>query len=191
MGTRMILATIIVGACTLLVALAQESKPTPPLSDEEATKLIAGYQKCKKANEKPIQVYRIFSELCRSMTATEQRLFQQDLHGENYITVYVNETGREEFFEKTKPRFSAGSVIVKEKLAKPGENPDLLTVMVKRDRGYDPANGDWQFLTFDGKGAKVTSGGNVKNCQECHERRKDVDFVFRAYLSADVRLQLK
>ena len=64
------------------------------------------------------------------------------------------------------PRFPQGTVIVKQKLAiptakgksaapvkpKPDQQPELLTVMIKREAGYDPANGDWEFMVTDGPG---------------------------------------
>ena len=61
--------------------------------------------------------------------------------------------------------------------------PELLTAMVKRESGYDPEHGDWEFLTLDGRGKTVTSRGKLKNCQSCHDSQENEGFVFRNYLS--------
>jgi hypothetical protein len=86
------------------------------------------------------------------------------------------------------PNFPKGSVIVREKLLQATDQaPELLTVMVKREKGFNPAGGDWEFLVMNGAATKIQSRETVGSCQACHAKQKDQDFIFRAYRSADAR----
>ena len=94
-----------------------------------------------------------------------------------YGVVYANELARAAFTSGAK--FPAGSVIVREKLSKPGDaRPQLLAVMVKRAAGFNPAGGDWEFLTVDGGLTKVTGRQKKGSCLDCHASQRDRDFVF-------------
>jgi len=73
---------------------------------------------------------------------------------------------------------------VKEKLlSKDGGAPELLTAMIKREPGYNPESGDWEFLILDASATYVIGGRGTKaNCQSCHALAKNNDYVFRSYL---------
>ncbi len=55
-------------------------------------------------------------------------------------------------FSRELQRFPKGSVIVKEKMAphSEGSTPLLYTIMIKRERGYNPPFGDWEFEVASG-----------------------------------------
>jgi Cytochrome P460 len=98
-------------------------------------------------------------------------------------------------FSKDVKRFLEGSVIVKEKIGNrsEGRKPLLYTLMKKRERGYNPMVGDWEFLVVAGNGTQLEASGKILNCQACHLGRSDSDFVFRplpvkVILAADSRL---
>jgi hypothetical protein len=61
------------------------------------------------------------------------------------------------------------------------DQPELLTVMIKRDPGFNPEAGDWEFLVYEGNGETITARGVLQNCMECHIRQVQSDFVFRNY----------
>ena len=90
------------------------------------------------------------------------------------------------------PEFPQGSLIVKEKLSsKESQAPELLTAMLKRERGYDPKRGDWEYLMLDGSASKIIERGRLTNCSSCHVAYSSTDFVTRRYLPDDVRQKLK
>lgn len=66
-----------------------------------------------------------------------------------------------------------GTVLVKEKFDNPKGigTPELLTVMVKREKGYNPACYDWEFLVLDGKAERVLERGKLARCQSCHTEK--------------------
>jgi hypothetical protein len=96
---------------------------------------------------------------------------------DTYGVVYANEPARAAFAAGGK--FPPGSVIVREKLSKPGgATPQLLAVMFKRAAGFNPAGGDWEFLTVNGALTKVTGRQKRGSCLDCHASRRERDFVF-------------
>jgi hypothetical protein len=87
------------------------------------------------------------------------------------------------------PRFPRGSVLVKKKYytdgstpPREGDAPSLYTVMIKREPGYNPDCGDWEFAVVAGDGREVQARGRLESCMACHESRAQSDFVFRGYL---------
>jgi hypothetical protein len=113
-------------------------------------------------------------------------------HLNKYISVYVNDTGRAAMMTQLRPRFPAGSMIVKEKLSsEKSTTPELLTAMVKREPGYNPESGDWEFVVLSGKADAITGRGKLTNCQACHLAYQRSDFVTRTYLPHAIREKLK
>jgi hypothetical protein len=94
--------------------------------------------------------------------------------------------------EQRLPRFPQGSIIVKEKLAtQASTSPELLTVMRKREPGYDPNKGDWEYMVFDNSAKVLQASGKLEKCQACHLPLKQTDYISRSYLPADVQEKLK
>jgi hypothetical protein len=90
------------------------------------------------------------------------------------------------------PQFPVGSIIVKEKLTdKESGAPELLTVMIKREEGFNRTSGDWEYMVLDGAGTKIEGRGQLQNCQACHLANQKTDYIFRTYLPADLRKGLK
>jgi hypothetical protein len=114
-------------------------------------------------------------------------------HSNKYVLVYVNDIGRPAMMSDKHPRFPAGSIIVKAKLSDKTSHgtPELLTIMIKRAEGYDPANGNWDYLVAEGDVSRVERPSNVKSCQACHARHKGTDYVSRMYLPESVREKLR
>ena len=158
-------------------------------SQDTGEKLIAGYRQWTRVNPKPALVLARVAQLCAPASAPNPN----GPHGpDKYITVYVNEIGRHAMMEERAPHFPQGSVIVKEKLKTPtSSTPELLTVMVKRERGYNPESGDWEYMIVDGGGLKIQERGKLENCQSCHVMDKNTDYVSRNYLPAEVQKALK
>ncbi len=78
-------------------------------------------------------------------------------------------------------QFPRGSIIVREKLSKAEDSqPELLTVMIKRERGFNRAANDWEFLLVDGAATKVLERQKKGSCLDCHVSQKQRDFVYPA-----------
>jgi len=190
-------------ATVMMIGLAVSYLPLRTVRSEEpasgpdapdAMKAIAGYRDWTKVNPKPDFMQPQTAALCAAVlppTAADVN-GATNPHRRKYITVYVNESGRRAMMEQASPKFPMGSVIVKEKLSEPtSTTPELLTVMIKREKGFNPESGDWEYAVFDGTGTKLESRGKLSNCQGCHVTLPKSDYIFRTYLTDDVRNKLK
>ena len=187
-------------ALALLVNQLAANALVPARADEkshaggEPVKEIAGYKGWTKANAEPVLMAPMVAQLCVFLRAPNGAAIygKHNPHHEKYITVYVNEVGQKAMLSQKKPKFPAGSVIVKEKLsAKDSQSPELLTVMIKQEKGFNPANGDWEYMVVDGTGTKIEGRGRLENCQSCHLANQKTDYVFRSYLSNEAAEGLK
>jgi hypothetical protein len=85
--------------------------------------------------------------------------------------------------DKEHPHFPVGAIIVREKLAAPDDViPELIAVMIKHEKGYNPQGGDWEYLTYKKSGNKEIVKNNMMKCQKCHNVVAQSDFVFSTAL---------
>ena len=147
---------------------------------------FTGYRKWTRVNPEPVLMHSSVNMLCRAPTPDNIAQRNRDPHSNKFIIVYVNEIGRHAMMEEKQPKFAVGSVIIKEKLtSKTSTQPELLTVMLKREAGFNPQSGDWEYLVLDGTATKTEARGRLQNCQSCHLSQSTTDFVYRNYLAAE------
>jgi len=133
-----------------------------------------------QVNNEPYQMPAPVAALCAPAPG-----LQRNPHASAYITVYVNKVGREAMFAKETQRFPEGSIIVKEKYSTPQDRKPLLyTIMRKREVGYNPTVGDWEFSVVGPNGTQVQAIGKLESCQSCHLGKSEADFVFRPYVQS-------
>lgn len=172
------------------VTPVQSHDPDPPVAS--GSELIEGYRQWTRVNPIPAVFPSKIAIQCAMPTAAQLSMEQGNPHRDKFIAVYVNDTGRQPMMQQKFPRFPQGSVIVKEKLAsKDDTQPELLTVMMKRERGFNPENGDWEYMVVDGSGKSVQARGKLEKCQACHTMASDKDYVNRNYLPYEVWKKLK
>lgn len=73
-------------------------------------------------------------------------------------------------------------MIVREKLETEAGSPELLTAMIKRKKGFNPAANDWEFLVLSGDAKQIRKREKTGDCQSCHKSASAKDFVFDSYL---------
>jgi hypothetical protein len=185
-----------VGLCvSAAVLLSQPVNSSVAVSNDTVRSekdVIAGYKHWTQVNKEPQVVPSRIAIQCAAPTVAERSLEDQNPHRDKFVVVYVNDIGRVAMLEKKYPVFPQGSVIVKEKLiTKDSTSPELLTVMRKREPGYDPKNGDWEYMVFDGAAQTVQASGKLEKCQACHEEEKGSDYVSRRYIPYDTLNKMK
>lgn len=177
---------------SLSIYLSTPVKSFPTVGDTSWGDFIAGYKGWTRVNAEPQNIPSRIAIQCSMPTREERSLEEQNPHRDKFVVVYVNSVGRHAMMEEKWPRFPEGSIIVKEKLStKESISPELLTVMKKREPGYDPQKGDWEYFVFDGAGREVKASGKLENCQGCHLDDKDTDYVSRRYIPYDTRQKMK
>ena len=176
----------VAGLATFLLA-GFASKPEDPAAS------IARYRSWTKANPEPANMSFAVVVMCQMPTAKQQMSAHSDSpHKDYYLTVYVNEVAKSGFLSKKNPKLPVGSVIVKEKLlSKDAKDPELLTAMIKREVGYDPEHGDWEYLVLNGSGARVFGRGKISSCQSCHDGQRSEGYFYRNYLPHSIAKDLK
>jgi hypothetical protein len=161
-------------------------------SSSSANDVINGYRQWTRVNPEPVVFHSRLAIQCAAPTRQQIEMEKDDPHMNKFITVYVNELGTKAMMHEKNPRFPQGSVIVKEKLpSKDSTTPELLTVMFKREAGFNPENGDWEYMVSDGAGQEVHARGRLEKCQSCHTMVKDTDYVYRNYLPNEAWQKLK
>jgi len=108
-------------------------------------------------------------------------------HGDHWIDVFVTENGAATI-RSGKGTYRQGTIILKQKFADPeGKKTDLFTGMLKREQGYHPEVGDWEFFVLNSNRTQVTALGRIESCIGCHAGFKIHDFVSRDYLARNRR----
>ncbi len=136
--------------------------------------------------------------LCRAPSAAEEA-FVESVHGDElYLFDWLNpaaQRGAAQFGEANAPLvpperpfeplvdggvvFEVGAAIVKEKLVRTGQGYELaaLGLMVKREPGFDPASGDWEFGYWTPSEGMLSGPAETAACGACHAS-SPTDFVF-------------
>lgn len=89
------------------------------------------------------------------------------------LTTYINEAAYGSASKKS--RMPDGAIIVKENYTA-DRKLSAISVMYKV-KGYNPASGDWFWAQYAPDGS-VKAEGKVGSCINCHEKRKDNDYIF-------------
>ncbi len=131
-----------------------------------------------RITEKPYRVNWVGSALCARPNS-----IPHSPHGEHWIDVFVSPSGTNAMLTG-KGTYPAGTIILKQKYFDArGTNTDFYTGMRKRERGYNPGLGDWEFFTLDSRFYMVTARGKIESCMDCHSKFDTTDFVSRRYLT--------
>jgi Cytochrome P460 len=180
--------TILVGSAVFGGDLTNPKSPPKP----DLVSILQNYKTWPKVNREPFRVNSVINQLCANpgqLLRKKIKDSQDNPHLDAYIDVYVNGKGRTAMLKHGDTTFPLGAVIVKEKRQDlKRSEPDLMTVMVKREKGYNPAVGDWDFAVLDGQAKIVKAEGRLASCIACHTSVSRSDYVYRSYLS-DLKLK--
>ena len=162
------------------------SSATDKAEAEQSKALLAEigkYRKWKLVNPTPVMMNPRAATACAIA-------FPVNPHESAWASVYVNPKGASAMMAESHPAFPEGSIIVKEKFYREdSKDPVVLTVMIKREKGYNPESRDWEYVVLDGPATKIAERGKLSRCNECHEKYEDTDFVTMRYLNPKPYLQ--
>lgn len=145
------------------------------------------YAKFTAVNEKPIQVEMRLLTLC-SVRVGEKEI--KDTFGPHLgggVKYFLNAEAEKAVKADPKAAMPVGAIIVKEKLKLADGKATKLTAygaMVKREKGYDPEHGDWEYVYADLSGATPKiERGKIESCARCHAIAKERDYLYRTNLT--------
>ena len=156
-------------------SLLSAAEPLVVTKDSAAT----FYRKFKRLTAEPRHVAPLTAGLCITpdKATVDKEKALTGPHFQNYIHIYASASAADSISAK-RAKFPEGAVIIKEKLGE-GVNPVTgIGGMVKRAKGYDSANGDWEFFFYTPGGEFTT--GKLANCIDCHNGGKR-DHVFSVW----------
>ena len=184
---RTILGAFLLVPALAMIGWAVAGRSSPSAAEGDLASL-AKYRQWTLVNPTPQLMEPLPAMSCALIPGRQE----PSPHLHKYISVFVNPVGREAMMTKQSPKFPVGSMIVKEKLGTADSTrPEVLTAMIKRERGYNPENGDWEFLVLDGAASEIVEQGKLTRCSGCHRPYQQSDFVTRTYLPDTVRSELK
>ena len=108
-------------------------------------------------------------------------ILQSNPHAKAKFHVFANTPAALPLFDPW-GKFPEGSLIEKEKVGTEDGKTQLFTGMWKREKGYFPECGDWEFFTVDGAATKIVERGKLANCASCHEDFTKGDYVSKDYV---------
>lgn len=131
-----------------------------------------------RVTPKPVRINWAGAPLCQ-----RPNHIRHSPHGEHWIHVFVSPGGTNAM-TTGKGTYSEGTMILKQKFEDAeGKTTEFYTGMRKRERGYNPELGDWEFFMLDAGGHMVTARGKIESCMDCHSKYPKTDFVSRRYLT--------
>lgn len=137
------------------------------------------YRGFKRLTKEPHYVAPLTAGLCitPSQAVLDKERALTGPHVRTMIHIYANPTAADSIAAQGE-EFPVGSVIVKEKLGDNKKPVAGIGGMVKRAKGYDAANGNWEFFFYPPGGEFTT--GKLANCIDCHNGGKR-DHVFSVW----------
>src|SRR5262249_15369614 len=111
-------------------------------------------------------------------------------HFEPAIMVYANPTAFQALQADSSSPMPVGSIVVKEKSAfdEKGYHLVAYAAMMKRDPGYDPDHGDWEYFyaqlvggLYEPLPEPIVSRGKLQQCIGCHQAAAAKDYLYRQY----------
>lgn len=121
----------------------------------------------------------------------EQEERAKNEHQLVFGAVYMNDPARGVALQTGTLSYPEGAIIVRERL-KAAESPvaELLVVMIKREKGFNRAANDWEFLLINGEVTKIKKRQKTGDCQRCHAARSPNDFVMADYANQTLQIEI-
>ena len=148
-------------------------------TDQDLLAFTQGRASQPRITQVPTWIDHYVAELCRAPTIAPRD--SASPHWQQAVHVYSDSNSVAPMWDPYM-KFEAGSILLKEKFAP--DHPDqieLFTGMLKREPGFAPEVGDWEFFTIDGEATQVTSRGKLTSCIDSHRDYADSDFVTKSY----------
>ncbi|HEX4613520.1 MAG TPA: cytochrome P460 family protein [Urbifossiella sp.] len=142
----------------------------------------AAFAAWPRVTDRPVPVHAAFWAWCREPTPDEKAALEKHgPHGGGFIVVRVSPEAIEAFRDG-RP-LPVGAIVIKEKYADEAAAGPLLgyTVMLKREVGYAPDGGDWEYADISLAAEGRESRGRLATCAGCHASERDRDYLFRTY----------
>jgi hypothetical protein len=158
-------------------------EPAPPAGSDPGLPDPAAFAAWPKVAEEPVHVGPALWADCAGRPPREARKRDAEVepHGPHIgaIVVRVSPEAIEAF--RAGDTLPIGASVVKEKYEDGRETMGEYAVMVKREAGYDPPGGDWEYAYVTLAPERRVIRGRLTECAGCHASAKQTDHLFRSY----------
>ena len=166
--------------CFTLFALGfTHAAPT----DAELLSIVKDRTKLERLTPKSKNISERFAGLCAIDSLLAKKAMEASPHGLASIHIFANTTAALPYFDPW-GKFPEGSLLLKEKLVTAENKTEGFTGMLKREAGYFPEGGDWEYFTVDGGVTKLPERGKLQSCAQCHSSYAQGDFITKLSASA-------
>lgn len=173
-------------AVSLLVTRAPRQESDR--SDAELLELGRNRGRLERVTSEPVAMFSRLMLDCRAPIAGSTHEAANP-HSSQSVHVYASDNAVAPLWDLY-AEFPEGSLLIKEKFDPAvADRPILFTGMLKREPGYFPEGGDWEYFTLDGELSRVTSRGKLESCAACHRDFADWGYVSKQYTSVPVDLR--
>ncbi|HTB82321.1 MAG TPA: cytochrome P460 family protein [Candidatus Sulfotelmatobacter sp.] len=172
----------------ILIIPSVFAEKTPAPTDEKLVLFVQQRTNAVKITQSPFEMGQFVVARCvgpspeEVHTAEKEKTFGiSDPHLKKFVHVYVSHDGQAAM-RTDSGVFPQGAIVLKEKFSDPeGKHTELFTGMIKREAGYNPECGDWEFFTLPGDASQISSRGKLQDCMDCHVEYKKSDYVTKNY----------
>lgn len=129
----------------------------------------------------PFRIYSRVALQCKAPSPDQLKAEAANPHYRAAVLVFASDNAVEPLWDPY-AKFPVGSILLKAKFDDRNlDQPTQFTGMIKRDAGYFPDCGDWEFFTLDGELTSVTSRGKLESCAKCHRDYAQHGYVSKEY----------
>jgi Cytochrome P460 len=158
-----------------LLASVAGAEDTPEIDEGSVFELRGSL---KLLTPTPHLVSATLAELCVTPTPDQYLSAEKDRagpHANIAVNFYVSTDGAAAM-SSTELEFPTGTIVLKEKLSPSDGQVAAVGGMVKRAKGFDPENGNWEYFYAAKSGGFQI--GKIPNCVSCHARVSASDHVY-------------
>ena len=163
----------------LCVTFAVSGLASAAPTDTELLTLVKDRAKLERVTPQPKKIDAKLLQRCASPAPS----VLPSPHEGGSIHVYTSDSAAQAYFDPW-GKFPEGSLVLKEKLTGEALKTEEFTGMLKREAGYFPEGGDWEYFTVDAAAAKIGERGKLKSCAECHANQAKVDRITKLSAAA-------
>jgi hypothetical protein len=167
-------------------------KPTPATQPAgvpaDIWEFATGYHNLQQITPKPAQVNWELTALCRGADLSDIERARKTMgpHAYSTVMIYMNDSAAAAF-KNHLDQYPIGSVVIKEKKggfyrSGTGDRGKMVSTgdgvggMIKRDKGFDPDHGDWEYFYFENP--QQIDHGKIASCVNCHAAAASRGYVF-------------
>lgn len=184
--------TVFLAGCSKILPEPNNEANLSDPANQDIAEIATSYADLTLMTPEPVFVNPELAMLCVGATKemVDHARIDKGPHANCSVKIFMNGLASTAFNYKT--TYPVGAVIVKEKNMLGYQSKtdtewqgtgNGVGGMIKREKGYDESNGDWEYFYFETPSS--IESGRMKSCIDCHGKARTTDFVFADWAKND------